>query len=118
MTMRLDLVEDREGFSLGWFDPADDIEGELRIGEKIRVRKDEDGADHVYISEKLEKLCPPDYVQGEVFFWDSRTAGQRALRMARQLWKEWKSNKPWKPWPAWARKASAEGWKPPKGWEP
>lgn len=48
------------------------------------------------------------------YYWESRKDASSALRAARAAIKDRSA----KPWPEWAVKASAEGWKPPKGWAP
>ena len=47
----------------------------------------------------------------EGFFFDSRSAANAALKVAKEALKQDR------PLPEWAQKALAEGWKPPKGWK-
>jgi hypothetical protein len=48
------------------------------------------------------------------FFWDTRSAAQSALRVAKAAIKAGVD----RPIPDWARQALAAKWTPPKGWKP
>lgn len=120
MAVRLGIVpESRDGFAIGWFDPTDDVSGDLCLGERLT----EDGADwevneareHNAISERLKSEFPPDAVVSQRLYWDSYSQAKKALAIAKRIWKELRDGRPW---PDWAKQASAAGWKPPKGWKP
>lgn len=101
---------------IAWYFPEDgDIGG--NIGEKKYKETDlakakPDDWDHVAASlaaEQTENVARDNYG----LYWESYDDARRALRAIKLAVKS-KS----KPWPEWAVKASAAGWKAPKGWKP
>jgi hypothetical protein len=68
------------------------------------------GNDDTVVAERALKGSDRDR-QG--FFWDSKSAAKRAIRVANAAIKNAD-----RPLPDWAKQAIEAGWKAPKGWRP
>lgn len=55
------------------------------------------------------------YMRDGRLVWRSQSDVKKALRAAKAAVEAWKAGLPL---PDWAVRATAEGWKPPKGWSP
>ncbi len=111
---KLAIFEDRSGYlyHIGWLcwdEEYGDEEG-LRLGEGGK----DVGADHT-AAEAAVKDMKDGREDGGAYFWESRSAAQRALKVAKEAVKAAAANRPL---PDWAKKALAAGWKAPKGWKP
>ncbi len=105
---RLDIIETHRGFSIGWFNEAEDIEGDMRLGESVS------GADMAEHHEATRAVrLSADSRDGETLIWDTVTGARNALRIARARLCLLRSKQA--PLEPWERKALAAGWKPPKG---
>lgn len=68
------------------------------------------------LAEAVLGLVPAHAVgKGGEFIWPTKTVAARAMRIARLTVRELEEGRPW---PDWARRAIAEGWKPPRRWKP
>lgn len=113
---RLAIYEDSCVYRLRWYFPDEDDWGMI-LGEDL---KDLDRADyeaewdHRAASMAVKGMSGVE-LDRDGFWWDSKSAAQVALQVARRAIK---SKGEEKPWPEWARKALEQGWRPPKGWRP
>jgi hypothetical protein len=107
MTDRLDVYEERHDFIVAWDDEG--YPG-LCLGEDAG-----DELEHIAASTAAESLGTHHRRVDGTFIWETKSDAMKALRAARAAVKAAKAGKSW---PEWAVKASAEGWKPPKGWTP
>jgi hypothetical protein len=110
--MRLEWFEDAYTYFIAWADP--DGMG-LALGEDAD-RPDCSG-DHKAATEAARIATLQTFSVGYLgrLEWESVSAVKKALRAARAAVKAWRAELPM---PDWALKATAEGWKPPKGWRP
>jgi hypothetical protein len=115
MTMskcKLDIIEAHDrwnGYAIGWFDEAEEIDGELHLGERAAYKDDEE---HKKVSEAVRPMCDESTRDGELT-WESVSRAKKGLAVARAKLKEVRSEK--KPLEDWELKAIEAGWKPPKG---
>lgn len=109
---RLAIYEDTCVFRLRWYFPDEDDWG-MTLGEDL---KDLKGAewDHKAASLAVKGMSGVE-LDGDGFWWDSKSQTQGALRLAHQAIK---AGKDAVPMPEWAVKALEQGWRPPKGWRP
>lgn len=103
---RLDIFEERYEFIVAW--DNDGYPG-LALGEEY-----DDDPEHVAANAAAASLGTHAR-RIDVMVWDTKSDAMKALRAARAAVKAVKSGKPM---PPWAVTATAEGWKPPKGWKP
>jgi hypothetical protein len=123
MANTLKIIESENRFCIGWFDTNTNDGGYLRLGEDCRVSKYATAKDKEELDEHraVTKACcseaPPDQLGDayNTYYWFTPVKVRKALRVAKRALKEHRSKKDW---PDWARKAQAEGWKPPRGWQP
>lgn len=111
MSARLDVFQDQ----LGYFVVAWDDEGYpgLELGNSPEINPEHKSAtDAVVFSGAIFTTRKSE---GTMLF-ETKSDATKALRAARAALRAAKSAT--NPMPAWAIKASAEGWKPPKGWKP
>lgn len=109
--------ESRRGeWRLVWYFPDEGEDGGT-LGEKGPISKrlasssDRDQRE-LYLIDRALRGARRD---GRGFFWSSKEDAMRAMKLARAACDAAESTKPW---PDWAVRASAAGWKAPKGWKP
>lgn len=113
---KLQVFEGNFGFYVAWF-LADECDGGARLGDGYSGRSrppPENREDYeCWLSERVAyEIAADAYVPGRgVYLWDSRTEASRVLRVINERLKQPRDL------PDWAKKALAEGWKPPKGWQ-
>ncbi len=109
---RLSIFETRDGYVyyIGWLCWEEDFGDEegLRLGEGSGSDLD----DH-HAAEQAVKDMKDGREENGAFFWESRSSAAKALKVAKEAVKNRE-----RPLPEWAKKAIAEGWKAPKGWQP
>lgn len=111
---RLAIQEDRYDYKIGWY-LWDDEEFGLMLGRG--TDSIEDAAETVAATKAIRantELHPLNLDSTE-WCWENRSTAQKALRVAKAAIATMNAAKPM---PEWAIKATAEGWKPPKGWKP
>jgi len=117
-TSKLGLFDESKGFRIRWIDPEDGEEGGAVGDARDEYKKAPDpnkdrDAWEVYIVETaLKDLDPKPEFDLEGYFWDNKREAHAAFRIAKAALEQEK------PMPDWAKKAVAEGWKPPRGWKP
>jgi hypothetical protein len=68
------------------------------------------------VSKKVAgEIAPAGRSKEGVYYWVTKAQAARAMRLARVHIRE---NEQQRLWPTWAKKAIAEGWKPPRRWKP
>jgi hypothetical protein len=110
---KLSIFEDRNGYTfyIGWLCWDEDFGEEegLRLGEGRNVND----VEHLAAEQAVKSMRDGREGQDGSFFWESRSAAAKALKVAKEAIKNRE-----RPLPEWAIKALAAGWKAPKGWQP
>jgi hypothetical protein len=115
------IVDDTESgnwkYRLSWYFPEDnDIGGS--VGDSLYTEIDLKTLDALDVDCAIAYLAVAKFngIQRDArgFFWDTRSAAQSALRVAKAAIKAGVD----RPIPDWARQALAAKWTPPKGWKP
>lgn len=109
---KLFIDETKHHFFITWF-LADPEENGASLGEIPAEIKGED--EHFTASRAAAAAKPTGHDPYRGFYWDTRSAAQKALTACNAALRMCRDNKPW---PEWAKQALAAGWKPPKGWTP
>ena len=107
---RLDIIEGRGRYSIGWFNADEGVDGDLRLGEQV------DGDDAFSVAHRAASaavaesadLCDRWLGLG----WYTPSAVRKALVVARAAVRAANAERPLEPWEA---QALAAGWKPPRG---
>ena len=81
--------------------------------EKLKTSQDD--REHVAITYLIYKEKLYDALDRLGYGWSSKSSALKVLRRCRAELKSIRDNIPW---PDWAKRAVAEGFKPPKGWKP
>jgi len=82
---------------------------------KKKVAYAEDDREHTALTWLIYKEKLYDVIDQLGYGWKSKRGALKTLRRCRA---ELKSIRDDAPWPEWAKRAVAEGFKPPKGWRP
>lgn len=106
------LVIDEYGGALRicWYFPDSGDTGAY-LGDYLTEKTAPTDSEHSTATEAL-KGQPFD---GVGYYWETRSAVNKALVAVRAALKAKQSTKPY---PEWAKQALAAGWKAPKGWQP
>ena len=110
----LDVSDNGAYYVIAWF--CADETGTI-VGED-RPRTTEARVLHDALVEFCKANPDSAYLPGQVdsaFTFDTELVASKALRVANAALIAWRDGVKL---PAWAKKATAEGWKPPKGWRP
>ena len=118
MADRLIIESERIGYQIVWFLEEESDTG-ARLGESTYSERDLAKAkpedwDHITATITASKTVGVQRDGHNGYYWESRKDAAAALKAIKFALKD----KGAKPWPEWAVKATAEGWKAPKGWTP
>jgi hypothetical protein len=111
--MYLALDERAHDTQIAWYDPVEGEFGLYLANERLNNWENDTAIDALRGFCKNKGLELP--LRGQEFRFDSTSVAREALRAVNARLNLDKANKPL---PEWAKKALAEGWKPPKGWSP
>lgn len=100
-------------YTIDWYIP-DECEMGGRLGQdkndgRGEPPKDREDYEH-WLASKVAAQSTGVRRNRYGFFWDSRREVDAAMRQIKEALRQDR------PLPEWAKKALAEGWKPPKGW--
>jgi hypothetical protein len=124
MADKLVVVEYRDSFRIQWeLDDGDDLGAFLGQSTKCPPDKAPENKDdrEFWAHERagFQVIYSPDSEgcghDHTGFWWETETKAKFALAKVNAMAKAALSEIPW---PDWAVKATAAGWKPPKGWKP
>lgn len=113
MADKLMVYEDRGVYRIGWYLPDDDDMG-ITLGEDLKDINQCDDKEHKAATQAVEAL-DDSVIDQYGFYWESKSAAQKVLKVAKQAVENLNSATPI---PEWARQALIAGWKAPKGWKP
>ena len=117
MKEKLIVYEDRNAgqrvYRIGWYLPDDEDMG-MTLGEDLSDIAQCDDKEHKAATQAIEAWDDVE-LDGDGYYWESKSKAQAALRVAKQAVEELSSTTPM---PEWAKQALAAGWKAPKGWRP
>lgn len=115
------IIDDNDSYvyRLAWFIVEDDYIGGT-LGEEtyteadLKRKKDPESREHIAATIAASRTVGVER-DSNGYYWGSRKAASAALKACKIAMKVARAGTPW---PEWAVKASAAGWKPPKGWTP
>lgn len=111
---KLAIQYDQYRHKIGWY-LAEEQEFGLMLGHETMALKD--APETVAATNAIIALpsVHPGHLRDSEWIWESETTAKQALRVAKAAIAAVNDAKPM---PEWALKATAEGWKAPKGWKP
>jgi hypothetical protein len=106
----------RHAWALAWVLDDGELGGE--IGEIHPSKLIDDDEDVLKLAYEAAKPFADGHRPRHGFIFHTESRAKKAAAAVRAAFKADAAKQAGKPLPEWAQKASAEGWKPPRGWKP